>query len=428
MELTNVELEKAFIGSLLLQPVQTLADTRNILKPSDISTLKYRTLYAAAIELADGQESELDITLIIGKAKTMQGGTTLLDGEEFELISSSTYTSVYAEDYAIQLAELSRRRLIISVCEKAAQAVHKPDKSTDEIIANVTKYLAGTGMQTEGVSIQDALGELWKAAQEAHDTTGEKQFIPSGLIDLDKLLGGGFYAGRTYIIGARPGAGKTSMLTQIALNAATARAKTCFISLEMTARDLVARMTAQEAGINAENYLSGRMTETDWYKLSNAISVMDYPIIIHDKPNQTPDSITATVSGCMRGESRGIALIDYMQKINVDGYKDGTRSQALGRASWAAKLIAKQNHIPVISAAQLNRGIENRTDAIPTLADLRETGDIENDADCVIMLYVPDNKQPDVIAALVRKNRFGKAGACRMRFDSEHTKFQNLSK
>jgi replicative DNA helicase len=336
------------------------------------------------------------------------------------------YSTAYAESYAVRLAELAERRRMMTALQEAVNGVCDDSKTPGEVMELLNKHEVGQPA-SGGVSLQGALSSLWNIAQEAHDPDKKTKYVPTGLIDIDRQFGGGLYNGRAYVFAARPGVGKTSMLTQIAMAAAGSGRRVLFFSLEMTAEDVTARMAAQYAGLEASRFLAGTMTDGDWYKLNEAIIGMTHEITIYDEPNLTPERMAAIASYESRRSGCGMVVIDYLQLLNVDGNKNENRTQALGRASWAAKQIAKRLGCPVVYAAQLNRDIEKRVDKNPTMADLRESGSIEQDTDGIIFMHRKDSITP-IIDVSIAKNRFGKIGQCQLRFAGESTSFQNLAR
>lgn len=253
--------------------------------------------------------------------------------------------------------------------------------------------------------------------------------IPTGLHDLDTVIGG-LRAGQLVIVCARTSVGKSIFGGTLALNAAQAGHTALICSVEMGRLELAERYVSNVSGINGTVLRDGAIPPNDWDRIADACAELaDLPIIIDDRAGLTVPMIRARAK---QTADLGVVVVDYMQLLTADDPKT-PREQQVARISAALKVLARDLEIPVVALAQLNREVEQRRDKRPVLADLRESGAIENDADVVIGLYRddyynPDTKDRGVLEAIVMKQRGGRTCTVRLHFDGEHTAVRNLAR
>jgi replicative DNA helicase len=247
--------------------------------------------------------------------------------------------------------------------------------------------------------------------------------VPSGLDDLDKLTGG-FQAGHLIVVAGRPAMGKTALAMGSAQYAAQQDYKTLVASLEMAKAELLMRAVCSQARVNHQDVREGRLKSMDWKDITSAIGVIGQSsLVISDRTDVT---IGMLRSMCRRCKDLRMLALDYLQ-LMTGGGRD--REREIAEISRGLKVLAKDLGIPVICVSQLNRGVENRSDKRPLLADLRESGAIEQDADEIIFVYRPryyDETAPaDYAEAIVAKNRHGPTGVVKLRWDGRYTRFDN---
>ncbi len=276
--------------------------------------------------------------------------------------------------------------------------------------------------------LSNSLTEVYEYVDQS-SRTAALPGVPSGIRELDVLLGN-FQKGDVYILAARPGQGKTSLELSILLNAARLGKRCAFFSLEMSRNKVASRLIAQDTGLNVQMLNTGKLSDDQWPTFTAGIECMEkLPIFIDDTPAISPAQV---LTRCRRlildSGPLDLVAIDYLQLMKSGG-KTENRTQEIGLISRSLKTLAKELDVPVLAAAQLNREIEKRADRRPQLSDLRESGDLEQDADVVVFLYQPDPEnntagtvQTDLIVA---KQRNGPVGTISTVFQKSITRFES---
>jgi replicative DNA helicase len=257
--------------------------------------------------------------------------------------------------------------------------------------------------------------------------------VPTGYIDLDERLSG-LQPSSLVIVGARPSMGKTSFALGVAAHAAIERRHpVLFFSLEMSHLELTQRLLCSEARVDSSRMRNGRLLESDWPKVVNAIGRLgEAPLFIDDNPNLTVMEIRAKARRLKSREGLGLIVIDYLQLMSGHGPSEN-RQVEVSEISRGLKILARELSVPVVALSQLSRNLEARADKRPVLADLRESGSLEQDADVVLFIYrdeVYNKDSPDKGTAeiIVAKHRNGPTGVERLAFLDHHTRFANMAR
>jgi replicative DNA helicase len=254
--------------------------------------------------------------------------------------------------------------------------------------------------------------------------------VPSGFKDLDELLGG-FQRSDLLIFAGRPGMGKTSFMLSTAVNAARLGARIAIFTMEMGADQLVQRMISMETGINSHQLRTGRITQQEYARFVEAAGrISRFQIFIDDTPALNPLQMRTKCRRLQHEYGLDMVMVDYLQLMNAGGTYENNRVQEISYISRAMKELARELNVPIFSAAQLSRAVEQRQDKRPLLSDLRESGSIEQDADIVMFLYrdVVYNEAtefPNQADVLVQKHRNGATGTISLYFDNTLTKFMD---
>lgn len=282
------------------------------------------------------------------------------------------------------------------------------------------------------VPVTQIIKDVFSHISEIAARGGGIQGLTTGLADIDKRLLG-LEAGDFVLIASRPGMGKTSIALNMAVSAAKASKKTVAIySLEMSRQQLVMRLLSGESHIDNKQLLQGRLTPEEWTRLAEAAGALsNLDLRINDDPSMTVAELSAE---CRRVDNLGLVLVDYLQLMQSSGsghsYSNESRTTAVADISRMMKITAKELGVPLVCLSQLSRGPESRSDKRPMLADLRESGAIEQDADAVIGLYREGyyNKEcedPNAAEAIILKNRRGEVGTVNLRWLPEFTSYVN---
>jgi replicative DNA helicase len=365
------------------------------------------------------------------------GGTPYLGS-----LCDSVPAMANVEQHAKTVTEKAARRLCINVCQRIAAEGYLDNQSLSDWLLDVEARVFDVTRLREAVShsitIRDATLHELKSMQDRSQNPEVLPGITTGFPSLDRKIGG-WRKGAKYTIAARPGQGKSSLMLNFAVSAAEAGHGVVIVSLEMPREQLVQRIIAQIARVRGEDMdRPHRLTSAQWTDITNAVEqITGLPIVIVDASSQTAASVRAAVREGSRllkqkyNESIEIDLvaIDYIQIMDGDG-KGGTRENEVSKISGANRALAKDENCAVLELSQLNRGVENKPDKRPGMADLRESGAIEQDSFGILMIYRDDYyKQPEAVPdgfaeILIRKMRqYGSTGVVKVKFDGPTTNF-----
>ncbi|MBR2743429.1 MAG: replicative DNA helicase [Clostridia bacterium] len=341
-------------------------------------------------------------------------------------------TTKNAAVYAAIVRDKGTLRRLISVSDEIRSHAEISDEEAKKLLdlAQQRIYELQTDDKTRGfVSIRDVMMESLKRLREMQSDPEAFLGLNLGFSALDEKLTG-INPSDLVIIAARPAMGKTSFAINIAQNVAKKTKKEVAVfSLEMSSIQLVERMIASEARVEASRIKTGELQSDDWRKVTEAASVLsESRIYINDSPNVT---VLEMKSMCKRFKNLGLVIIDHMQLMQTGGKRNENRVQEVSEISRSLKIMAKELSVPVICLSQLSRGPESRTDKRPQLSELRESGSIEQDADMVLMLYREDyyNKETEkqnVCEVIIAKNRHGETGSVELSWDARYTRFDTI--
>jgi replicative DNA helicase len=341
------------------------------------------------------------------------------------------------ESYAQKVLDYSAKRELLQLMNDGA-AWSMNGRTANDIMSDFSKRMSE--IRTFDGKSAEHTQSLSEVVSEAYDHTsaaanGEIQSVLTGYLDLDRILGG-LSAPDVYIIAGRPGQGKTAFLSSVAMNTAQAKKRTAIFTLEMANRQIAMRLIAMESGVPFDRQKSGKLRDNEWPLYTHAVEVLSdpekYPLVMNDLP--------AISIARMRQELRRIKvrlggldliIMDYIQLGGVDG-KYERRDLEIGEITRGLKSLGKEFNVPVLAAAQLSRAVEQRSDKKPVLSDLRESGNIENDADCVMFIYRPDQYEKDsskqnTAEIVVAKHRNGPVGSIELVYRQALTRFENAA-
>lgn len=334
--------------------------------------------------------------------------------------------------YAEIVAEQAVLRDLVTASDEVAKLAFEQDgRSVAERVDLAQQALqavqlhSGRRMPT---AISESVIALLDRIQRRHEGT-EPRGIPTGIPDLDRLLGGGLKGGKQVIIAARPSVGKSSLAQQICMNVARAGYGAAFLSQEMSKDELADRGASNLGRIDLEAVISGKMGDDDWGRLTEAVELMaQLPLYLDDQPALTLHDISAKARMLKRQHGLKLLVIDYIQLCSGSADKDNRHHQ-IEQLSRGLKNLAKQLDITVITLSQLNREVEKRTSGRPVLSDLKESGAIEEDADVVMLLSRNGEEQNGIrtINCDVPKNRQGKTGGLSLAFEGRYQQWTGMA-
>lgn len=431
----NLDAEMSLLGAVLIDE-DVLANITDKIKAIDFYDKRHESIFAAMIRLYE-RHQPVDLLTLSDELKRR---------DELELIGGSAYlteltnyvpTAAHAEAYAELVAQKAVRRRLIKASGAVAEIAYDEEKSIQELLGAAEAELfsvSDTSLKQDLTSLETILTDSFDRMEELHRNKGALRGIPTGYRDLDNMTAG-LQPSDLIILAARPAMGKTTFVTNLAYNVATiAKKSVLFFSLEMSKEQLVDRMLADASGVDSWNIRTGNLSDEDFGKLSEAMGEMaEAPIFIDDTPGVTVLEMRTKARREAHNNPLGLIIIDYLQLMQGSGKHDGNRVQEVSEISRGLKLIARELNVPVIALSQLSRTVETRTPQIPQLADLRESGSIEQDADIVAFIYREEYYNPDtdrqrITDLIIAKHRNGPVGKVELYFHPERLRFMSLDK
>ena len=428
--------EQSVLGAVFISP-DSIITLANVLTPDDFYKPANKIIFKTMLSLLEKGEP-IDATTMVS-ALTNQGDISNIGGINYvvELINS-TPTSKNVEHYAKLVREKASLRKVIAELSESLSNAYQGDISINEIIEKTEKSILDISNQNVGNgfrNVADIIDTHMQIVEKRSETDGVVTGLSTGFVGLDKITTG-LHEDNLIILAARPAMGKTALALNIAKHIATKEKKPAIIfSLEMGAEDLIERMIASEGSVPAYHLKTGNLNTDEWKRVIQAQKELyDAPIFVDDTAGIRISEIRSNarkLSQEMGG--LGVIVIDYLQLIT--GSKGENRQQVVSEISRELKILAKDLKVPVIALSQLSRAVEQRQDKRPMLADLRESGSIEQDADIVAFLYreayyqkeQADSQEANNVTELIlEKNRHGSLGTVKLYFHKEYTKFSNI--
>lgn len=429
----NLQAERSVLGSILLVN-EAIDDVSEFLDASHFYGDAHQRIYAAVMKLHDAGVRGIDnVTLaeeLVRNSELEEVGGLLYLAEILESVPHAAHARYYADivhDKWIQ-------RSLIYACTDILRDSYDPTGSTDELLQSaersIFQILEGLE-QTSDFEIRKILIAAWDRINERLASDGSLSGLPTGFADLDSLTNG-FQPAELVILAARPSMGKTALACNWAVNVASLTGRgVLFFSLEQSQLELAERFLCIRSQINGRKLKSGELNEEERHLLMQVSQeVSEMPLFLDDKPGRTVGQMGAIARRFKRQHDIGLMMVDYLQFIEPDDRR-APREQQIAMITRRLKNVAKELGIPVIALAQLNRGVELREDKRPRLADLRESGAIEQDADLVIFLHRPDaydpTDQPGVAEVIIAKHRNGPTGTVPLTWRAECMRFEDHS-
>ena len=428
--------EQSVLGSVFISP-DSLIFLADELVPDDFYKPANKIVFKTMLSLLEKGEP-IDATTM-GSALTSQGDISKIGGITYivELVNS-TPTSKNVEHYAKLVKEKATLRKMIADLSDSLSSAYQGDVSIDDIIAKTEKSMLDISNQNTGTgfrNVADILDTHMQMVETRSQTDGVVTGLSTGFVGLDKITTG-LHEDNLIILAARPAMGKTALALNIAQYIALKEKKPVAIfSLEMGAESLIERMLAAEGMVEGYHLKTGNLSVEEWSRLVHAQgNLYDAPIFVDDTAGIRISEIRSKARKLAQEmEGLGVIIIDYLQLIT--GSKGENRQQVVSEISRELKILAKDLKVPVIALSQLSRAVEQRQDKRPMLADLRESGSIEQDADIVAFLYrdayyqkeQADSQEANNVTELIlEKNRHGSLGTVKLYFHKEYTKFLSV--
>lgn len=431
----SVEAEEAVLGSLLIDP-DAILEVASFLKPEAFYREQNKWIYQAILDLHEARDPLDFITL----ADTLRKRSQLEDvGGEAYLISllNAVPTSVNARSYGRIVEAAALRRRMLTAASSIANLAYDEDENVNVILDRAEQALFSISEERttrDLVPVRDIARAYLDRVEELHARGDEMIGVPSGFTDVDKMLGG-LNKSDLLIVAARPGMGKTSFLLGMALHAGLRHGKRIAVfNLEMSGEQLVQRMIAAETRIDSQRLRRGQLYENEWPIFLEAVGrLSEMRVFIDDTPAATPLQLRTKCRRLYAEHGLDLVMVDYLQLMQAE-YMSNNRVQEISEISRSLKGLARELDVPVVTASQLSRAVENRQEKRPQLSDLRDSGSIEQDADIVMFIYRDEYYNPDTtdrpnIAEIsVAKHRNGPTGVVDLYWHGQLATFRNLQR
>jgi replicative DNA helicase len=429
----NREAEEAVVGAVFINP-EVYYDVAQFLSADDFYIHRHRWIWEAFNSLHE-QRVPVDL-LTVANELERRGQLSEVGGPAYlTTLVNQVPSSLNAESYGRIVEGYSVRRKMITAANQIASIAYNEKTSVDDVMDEAEKAVFNVSerrLKHDLQPIKSVLSEYYDRIDDLAKRPDEIVGVPTGFIDLDKMLTG-LQPSDLLIIAGRPGQGKTGFLLSIAKNAGLTHKKhVAIFSLEMANEQVVQRLIAQETGIDSQRLRTGKLQENEWPLFTHAIEVFgDTHIFLDDTPAITPLQLRTKCRRLHMEHRLDLVIVDYLQLMGGDTRTDN-RVQEVSHISRSLKVLARELNVPVLAAAQLSRAVEQRSDKKPVLSDLRESGSLEQDADIVMFIYRPDQYEKDTVKQnvaeiIIAKHRNGPVGSVELVFRGALAKFENAA-
>jgi len=432
----SIEGEQAVLGGLLLS-ARAFDQVADVITETDFYREDHRLIFRAIHELSNKGKPCDAVT--VTEWFESHGKVDQVDGGDYvSQLVSNTPSAANVKAYAEIVREKSILRQLIDVgAEITSGAFSSDGRDSRELLEDAERKvfsIADQGMRSSSgfVTVQDTIKEAIEKIQELHEFEGEITGTPTGFKDFDKLTAG-LQDSDLIIVAGRPAMGKTTLAMNIAESAAIKHnVPVAIFSMEMSALQLVMRLFSSLGQIDQTRLRTGNLDELDWPKLTSAMNLLHKShLFIDETPSLSPSELRARARRLKREHNIGMIVVDYLQLMSVPGSKEN-RATEIAEISRSLKAIAKELHLPVIALSQLNRALEQRPNKRPVMADLRESGAIEQDADLIVFIYrdevynedTPDKGKAEII---IGKHRNGPTDTVALTFQGQWLRFVNYA-
>lgn len=431
----NVEAEASLLGSILID-ADAIVKIADLIKIDDFTERKHQLIYQAIIDLYEDKQA-IDVLTLSDKLSSLGflkdiGGSSYLTE-----LTNFVPTASHIEEYAEIVAQKALRRRLIRTAQEISDLSKDQSKKIKDLIEESEMKLFSASEQhirQNIISLEAILAESFERLDDLHKDKNKIRGLSTGYKDLDNILAG-FQKSDLFILAARPSMGKTALALNFAHNIALKSNQPILIfSLEMGKEQLVDRLLSMESGVDAWALRTGNLSDSDFEKIGQAMGTLsEAPIFIDDTPGITISDLRTKARREAHKHPLGLIVIDYLQLMSGAGRYalDGNRVQEISEISRGLKGIARELNVPVLALSQLSRSVESRSPQIPQLADLRESGSIEQDADVVAFIYReeyynPETDRKKITDIFIKKHRNGPTGGIELYFDNEKQRFRSV--
>ncbi|MBI2020222.1 replicative DNA helicase [Candidatus Daviesbacteria bacterium] len=425
----NIDAEQSLLGALLIDK-DAIVRVSEVLHPSNFyRSEQHGPIYEVIQKLFDRREP-IDLITVTEELKR-EGFYDKVGGAAYlTTLVNIVPTSAHIEHYAKIVKDHAVRRALISQATQLIEKAYNEQEAVEELLEGAEAAIFSLSQQhvsRDFLPIKDALTESFDRLDELQKSSGKLRGVPTGFRDLDNKLAG-MQDSNLLILASRPGQGKTSMALNIAQHVAVnATLPVGIFSLEMSQEELVDRLLVGQADIDAWKLKTGRLDEKDFDRLSLAMGELaEAPIFIDDTPGISISEMRTKARRLQVEHGLKLLIVDYLQLIR--GRNLENRVQEVSEISQQLKNLARELKIPVLAISQLSRAVEQRGTRKPQLADLRESGAIEQDADVVMFIWREDSEKPELVTLDIQKHRNGPTGEIQLFFHAERVRFHGMEK
>ncbi len=426
----NEEAEQSVLGAILIDK-DAIATVSSIISSNDFYNPTNGMVFGSMLSLYE-QGKPIDILTLRTAIKKNKNFKDFEQSYLTELINVVP-TAANIEHYAVIIKDAATKRALIQAGSQITEMGFVDDKEIDTILDRAESSIFAISQKSSlrsFIPLKEALAESFDRIDELHKKGAGLRGIKTGFVDLDNTLSG-MQQSNLLILAARPGQGKTAMIVNIAQHAAVVdKIPVAIFSLEMSKEELVDRLLVGQADVDAWRIKTGKLSESDFTKLSNAMGELaDAPIFIDDTPGITISEMRTKARRLQLEQNISLFIVDYLQLVDP-GRRYDNRVQEVSIVSQSLKNLARELKVPVLAVSQLSRAVEHRGERKPQLADLRESGAIEQDADVVMFLYRPEAEITPTMQTklLIAKHRNGPMGEIDLIFRGDRIKFYNAEK
>lgn len=428
----SLEAEKAVCGCVLLNE-KALAAAAELIKPEDFYFDANREIFAVALELFN-ESTPVDVVTVNDRLVRYDKLDAVGGIPYLTTLATSTPTTENVTYYAEIVREKSTLRKLATAGTAIQTIAVGQDGDTSTILEQAQQLIldAATGREKNSiVPVKDIIMDTYQEMAENAANPDKLTGLATGFDELNRRCGG-FHGGEFILIAGRPGMGKSSFAVNIAEYVSVNEGKTVAVfNLEMPKESLMKRILCSQALIDSSKILTGKFEGEDWARMGRVLDkIAAAPLYIDDSSTITVSEIKAKCHRLKQTKGLSMIVIDYLQLMQGSGRTE-SRQQEIADISRSLKVMAKELDVPVIALSQLSRAVESRQDKRPMLADIRESGSIEQDTDMVMFLYRdeyynPDTEDKNMAEVLIAKHRAGETGMFKLGWQGKYTKFINI--
>lgn len=423
--------EQSVLGAIMIDK-EAINLVSGGLKPEHFYSDLNSIIYSSMLMLAE-ERKPIDLLTLANQLKKQRHGDKVTSSYLTELVDTVP-TAANVEHYAEIVKNDALKRALIKIGGEIAEMGFNEEKETSEIINKAESSIFGIAqgnITRDFVPIKNTLTDSFDRLDELHKNGGGLRGVKTGFVDLDATLSG-MQNSNLLILAARPGTGKTAITLNMAQYVAvTERRAVGIFSLEMSKEELVDRLLVSQSGVDAWRLKTGKLTEDDFTKISGAMGELaESPLFIDDTPGITISEMRSKARRLHLEHKLGLIIVDYLQLVNP-GKQLESRTVEVAEISKSLKNLARELNVPVLACSQLSRAVEQRGEKRPQLADLRESGAIEQDADVVMFIYRPDSEVSGTsipTKLLIAKHRNGATGEIDLIFRGDRMKFFSVER